>query len=165
MTTIETARLLLRPLAAEDEGELAQVYCDAETMIWYPRPYTRGEVRQSIAEQMGRYASGSGLMGMVDIATGKLIGDCGVIWQDIGGVMEPEVGYHVHRGFWNRGYATEAAKAMIDHAFGRLGVDHVISMIRPENLQSRRVAEKNGLVADQIVFWRNFDHCVYKLWK
>jgi [ribosomal protein S5]-alanine N-acetyltransferase len=36
-------------------------------------------------------------------------------------------------------------------------------MIRPENLPSRRVAEKNGLTVDRVMFWRGYDHCVYRL--
>jgi RimJ/RimL family protein N-acetyltransferase len=42
-----------------------------------------------------------------------------------------------------------------------LGVERVMSMVRPENVQSRRVAEKNGLICEKIVFWRGYDHCVY----
>lgn len=162
---METARLVLRPLLVSDEDALAEVYCDAETMRWYPAPYTREQLRDKMALQRGRYASGTGLLGMVEKRTGKLIGDCGIVWQEVEATMEPEIGYHVHRGCWGQGFATEAAKAMIDHAFEELEVDHVISLIRPENLQSRRVAEKNGLTLDRVVLWRDFDHCVYKLWK
>jgi RimJ/RimL family protein N-acetyltransferase len=148
-----------------DEEALAQVYCDAETMLWYPAPYTRARLRERIEQQMGRYPSGSGLLGMVEKQTGNLIGDCGAVWQQVEVRMELEIGYHVNRNHWNQGFATEAAKAVIGYGFERLGVDHVISMIRPENTQSRRVAEKNGLTLDRMVFWRDYDHCVYKLWK
>jgi len=162
---LETARLVLRLLTPEDVDDLAAVLGDAETMRWYPAPYTREQVREGIERQMGSYPSGSGLLGMVEKQTGRLIGDCGVVWQDVEGRMEPEIGYHVHRGWWNRGLATEAARAAMDYAFGELGVDHVISMIRPENVPSRRVAEKNGLTMDRMVFWRDYDHCVYQRWK
>ncbi|HTZ90075.1 MAG TPA: GNAT family N-acetyltransferase [Alloacidobacterium sp.] len=162
---LETARLVLRLLTPEDVDDLAAVLGDAETMRWYPAPYTRKQVREGIERQMGSYPSGSGLLGMVEKQTGRLIGDCGVVWQDVEGRMEPEIGYHVHRGWWNRGFATEAARAAMDYAFGELGVDHVISMIRPENVPSRRVAEKNGLTMDRMVFWRDYDHCVYQRWK
>jgi len=162
---IETSRLVLRPLAAEDEEALAQTYCDAETMRWYPQPFTRVQVREWIERQMRRYLSRSGLLGMVEKQTGQLIGDCGITWQEVESVMEPEVGYHVNRERWNQGFATEAAKAVIDYAFASLGVGHVISMIRPENVQSRRVAEKNGLTVNRVVFWRDYDHCVYQVQK
>ena len=72
-----------------------------------------------------------------------------------------EIGYHVRRSLWGNGYATEAARSCMDYAFNQLGVPRVISMIRPENLNSRRVAEKNGLVCEKVIFWRNYDHCIY----
>jgi RimJ/RimL family protein N-acetyltransferase len=50
----------------------------------------------------------------------------------------------------------------MDDAFRRFDVERVVSMIRPENAASRRVAEKNGLKVDRVVFWRNYDHCVYQ---
>ena len=68
--------------------------------------------------------------------------------------MELEIGYHVNRERWGQGFATEAAKAVMDYAFRRFDVERVVSMIRPENTASRRVAEKNGLTVDRVVFWR-----------
>ena len=134
-------------------------------MRFYPRPYSREEVDEWIGRQIGRYAMGAGLLGVVLRDSGTLIGDCGLVWQEVEGVQEPEIGYHVHREHQGRGYATEAARAVRDYAFGTLGCDHVISMIRPENLASRRVAEKNGLTVNRTIFWRGYDHCVYQLRK
>jgi [ribosomal protein S5]-alanine N-acetyltransferase len=84
------------------------------------------------------------------------------VWQEVQGSRELEIAYHVNRERWNQGFATEAAKAVMDYAFRRFDVDRVISMIRPENVPSRRVAEKNGLTLDRVVFWRDYDHCVYQ---
>ena len=159
---LETSRLLLRPMTLEDEFALAAVLGDAETMRWYPRPFSREEVREWIERQISRYSSGTGLLGLVEKQSGRLIGDCGVVWQDVEDRMELEAGYHVNREFWNQGLATESARAVIDSAFSDLGVNLVVSMIRPENIASRRVAEKNGLVMSRIIFWRNYDHCIYE---
>jgi [ribosomal protein S5]-alanine N-acetyltransferase len=159
---IETARLILRPLTLADEPALAAVLSDAETMCWYPRPYTVDEVRQWIERQIGRYPGGSGLLGIVEKQKGTLIGDCRPVWQEVQGSRELEIAYHVNRERWKQGFATEAAKAVMDYAFRRFDVDRVISMIRPENVPSRRVAEKNGLTLDRVVFWRDYDHCVYQ---
>jgi RimJ/RimL family protein N-acetyltransferase len=159
---IETARLLLRPLTSEDEAALATVLSDAETMRWYPRPLTRDEVREWIERQLGRYSSSTGLLGLVEKQTGRLIGDCGPVWQEVEGRTELEIGYHVSRERWNQGFATEAARVVIDYAFENLGVERVVSMIRPENLASRRVAEKNGLTPERMVFWRNYETCIYQ---
>jgi RimJ/RimL family protein N-acetyltransferase len=93
--------------------------------------------------------------------SGELIGDCGRILQEVEGTNYVEVGYHVRRDLWGNGYATEAARACMEYAFAKLGVARVISMIRPENMQSRRVAEKNGLSCEKIIFWRGYDHCIY----
>ena len=162
MLRLETARLLLRPLSADDRAALAAVLGDAETMLWYPRPYTGDEVRVWIERQMARYPEGSGLLGMVEKQTGRLIGDCGAVWQDVECRMELEIGYHVHRERWGRGFATEAAKAAMEDAFGRFDVERVVSMIRPENVASRRVAEKNGMTVERVVFWRGYEHCIYQ---
>jgi len=71
----------------------------------------------------------------------KLVGDCGLVIQEVDGIEELEVGYHFNRKYWGRGFATEAARACMDYAFERLGRRRVISMIRPDNAPSRRVAE------------------------
>jgi RimJ/RimL family protein N-acetyltransferase len=93
--------------------------------------------------------------------SGELIGDCGCVLQEVEGRNEIEVAYHVRRDLWGRGYATEAAHACMEYAFDQLGAKRVISMIRPENRQSRRVAEKNGMNCEKTIFWREYDHCIY----
>lgn len=160
---LETPGLILREMTPDDAPALHAVLGDAETMCWYPRAYTFEEGQEWIARQIARYASGAGLLGIVLKTTGVLIGDCGLVWLEVEGSLEPEIGYHVHRDQQNQGFATEAARAVRDYAFSTLDCDHVISMIRPENLASRRVAEKNGLKLDRLVFWRDYEHCVYRL--
>lgn len=160
---LETTRLRLRKMSLADTADLFSVYGDAETMRWYPRAYALVEVEERIAQQISLYPTGTGLLGLVRKDTGELIGDCGLKWQEVDGPRELEIGYRVHRDCWNRGYATEAARAVRDYAFAMLACDHLISLIRPENLPSRRVAEKNGLSLHRMVFWRGFDHCVYRL--
>jgi RimJ/RimL family protein N-acetyltransferase len=51
----------------------------------------------------------------------------------------------------------------MDYAFERLGRRRIISMIRPENMPSRRVAERNGLSIEKEVFWRGYQHYVYAI--
>jgi [ribosomal protein S5]-alanine N-acetyltransferase len=162
---LESPRLLLREMIPADVPALHAVLGDPETMRWYPHPFSAAEVEAWIARQIDRYPTGTGLLGLVLRETGALLGDCGPVWQtvDDGRAPELEIGYHVHRAWQGRGLATEAARAVRDYAFATLGVDHVISLIRPENLPSRRVAEKNGLTLERTVLWREFEHCVYRL--
>lgn len=162
---LETARLLLRELTLSDAPALHAVLGDPENMRWYPHAFSLEEVESWIARQSERYPTGTGLLGLVLKETGELIGDCGPVWQtvDEGQPPELEIGYHVQREHQSRGLATEAARAVRDYAFSTLGVEAVISLIRPENLPSRRVAEKNGLTLHRTVVWRGYESCVYRL--
>jgi [ribosomal protein S5]-alanine N-acetyltransferase len=162
---LETSRLLLRELTPADATALHTVLGDPENMGWYPRPYSLDEVREGILRQQSRYPAGTGLLGMVLKDTGALVGDCGPVWQtvDEDRPQELEIGYQVHRAHQRQGLATEAARAVREYAFATLGADHVISLFRPENLPSRRVAEKNGLTLERMVFWHGYEHCLYRL--
>lgn len=162
MMQLETSRLVLRPLMPEDAPALLAIWGDAETMRYYPRALTATEVEDWLTRQIGRYPGGTGLLAMELRESGIVIGDCGPVWQEVEGLQELEIGYHVRRDAQNRGLATEAARAVRAYAFEVLDIDHVISLIRPENGPSRRVAQKNGFRLDRVVFWRGYDHCVYR---
>ena len=161
---LETERLFLRPFAFGDELALFSVLGDPEAMVYYPRPKTREEVADWVARFRQSFLErGVGLLAVLLKSTGELVGDCGTLEQEVEGKQEIEVGYHVRRDLWNLGIATEAARASVDYALRELNPPRVISLIRPENLASRRVAEKNGLTLDKVVFWRGYDHCIYEV--
>lgn len=161
---LETSRLVLREFTAHDADALALVLSDAETMRFYPAAFDRPRVEQWIARNMQRYAQdGHGLWAMVLKSSGGMIGDCGLTVQEVDGVDEVEVGYHVRRDLWGLGLATEAARGCRDYGFERLPVERVISLIRPENLPSRRVAEKNGMTVWKEIVWRGLPHLVYAI--
>ena len=90
-----------------------------------------------------------------------MVGDCGLTRQTVDGVDEIEIGYHVRRDLWGQVLAPEAAGACRDYGFDKLAAGRLISLIRPENLPSRRVAEKVGLTLWKEVVWRDLPHCVY----
>ena len=161
---LETPRLRLREFLSEDADALACILTDAETMRYYPTLFDRTGVEDWIARNRRRYeANGHGLWAMILKSTGEFIGDCGVTVQPVDGVDELEIGYHLRRDEWGHGYATEAAQACRDWAFTNRNVDRVISLIRPENMPSRRVAERNGMVLWKEVLWRDLPHCVYRI--
>ena len=163
---LETERLILRRFVPGDAGALAVVLGDAVAMEFYPAAFDRTAVEQWIAKNVERYRNhGHGLWAMLLKESRELIGDCGCTLQEVEGKNEIEVGYHVRRDLWGRGYATEAARACIDYGFQKLGARRVISMIRPENARSIRVAEKNGMAREKIIFWRGYDTCIYVLEK
>ena len=161
---IETARLTLRNFRPDDANALAQVLSDPETMRFYPAPLDQTEVVAWIERNRRRYEKdGFGLWAMTLKSSGELIGDCGLIRQFVDESEQVEIGYHVRRDLWRQGLATEAAQACRDYGFAKLPVDRLISLIRPENLPYRRVAEKNGLTLCKEVSWRGFPHVLYAI--
>ena len=162
MQILETGRLLLREFVPEDADALAAVISDPVTMRFYPEPRDRAGVESWIERNRQRYRDdGHGLWAMVLKSSGEVVGDCGLTRQTVDGVDEIEIGYHLRRDLWGRGLAPEAAAACRDYGFERLGAERLISLIRPENLPSRRVAEKTGLSLWKEVIWRELPHCVY----
>src|SRR5579863_624608 len=164
MRVLETQRLVLREFQHEDLDALAAILCDSETMRYYPVSFDRAAVADWIQRNRTRYANdGHGLWAMILNSTRELIGDCGLVRQTVDAVDDIEIGYHVRRDLWNRGYATEAARACRDYGFANLKVDRLISLIRPENLASRRVAEKNGMTIWKEVTKVDLLHYVYAI--
>lgn len=166
MPVLETSRLLLREFVPEDADALSLVLSDPETMRYYPAPLDRAGVEAWIARNRCRYANdGHGLWAMILKSSGEMIGDCGITMQEVEGAYYREIGYHVRRDLWGQGLASEAARACRDYGFTYLHADQLISIIRPENLPSRRVAEKNGMTLWKEVIYRSLPHCIYRIEK
>jgi RimJ/RimL family protein N-acetyltransferase len=162
MLVLETPRLELREFVASDADALARILSDPETIRYYPAPFDRRGIEDWIQRNLRRYSTdGFGLWAMVLKESSELIGDCGLTRQIVEGIEEIEIGYHLRRDHWGKGLATEAARAVRDHGFAKLKADRLISLIRPENTPSRRVAERNGMKLWKEVVWRDLPHCVY----
>ena len=164
MPVLQTQRLSLREFEPGDVDALAAILSDPETMRYYPVSFDRIGVVDWIRRNRARYSNdGYGLSALILNSSGELIGDCGLVRQSVDGADEIEIGYHVRRDLWGQGYASEAAQACRDYGFANLRVDHLISLIRPENLASRRVAEKNGMTIWKEVTRANLLHYVYAI--
>lgn len=162
MPILETKRVILREFVPEDARALAHILSDPETMRYYPAPLDDAGVGAWIDRNLRRYEKdGHGLWAMILKASGELIGDCGISMQEVEGVWYREIGYHVRRDLWGQGLAVEAARACRDYGFVTLHADRLISIIRPENLPSRRVAEKNGMTLWKTCEYRGLPHCIY----
>jgi len=111
-----------------------------------------------------RYAENTGGMNvLIEKGTGRFVGQCGLLVQTVDDVQELEVGYSIMPGCWNRGFATEAAAACIAHAF-RYGLsESVISIIHEDNVESERVALKNGLVLDKRTLYKDNPVKIYRI--
>jgi [ribosomal protein S5]-alanine N-acetyltransferase len=145
---METERLRLRPFAADlsDLDALHEIQSDPHHMRFYPHPFSREESRAWIERSLERQVRlGSSLWAIEDRVTGEFLGNCGTIPQVVDGTPEVEIGWSVTPRRARQGIASEAAAAWRDRCFAVLGLDHVISLIRPENVPSRGVAERIGM--------------------
>ena len=137
---LETDRLMLRAPRLEDAKAVAALAGDrrvAENTMRIPHPYTLADA----AEWISSANSGAGKHTFLVTHGGAPIGACGL--DDRSGPA-PELGYWLGVPYWGQGFATEAARAVIDFAFGELGIEAVQAGARVSNPASRRVLEKCG---------------------
>jgi len=131
-------------LQAEDFEEYAAIHMDFEVTRFTARvQMTREDAWKHMATLVGHWhLRGYGMWGVEEIATKRLVGRVGFHCPE--GWPEFELGWTIGREFWGRGFATEAAKAALEHAFGPMGREHVISLIDPLNVNSIAVAKRLG---------------------
>jgi RimJ/RimL family protein N-acetyltransferase len=144
-SALETSRLVLRQFRESDWDAYARMSADEEVMryIGTGTRLTRDEAWRSIANFLGHWQlRGYGMYAIESRETGELVGRAGI--HDPPGWPAFELGWLLAREHWGRGYATEAARAVRDHAFGALGRQRISSFIRHGNERSARVAERIG---------------------
>ena len=143
---IETERLLLRPYTLSDFDSLYEILSDPETMQHYPAPFDEEKTRNWITWNLDNYEKyGFGLWAVVLKETGEFIGDCGITLQNIDGEILPEIGYHIHKKYWRRGFAKEAARAVRDWGFRNTQYDIFYSYMKYTNIGSWSTALANGM--------------------
>lgn len=143
--SLETDRLLLRPFRNSDHDSYAAICADAEVMRYIGTGATLNaqEAWRSMAGILGHWKLlGYGMFAVEVKATRALAGRVGFL--DPPGWPGFELGWLLGRNHWGNGYAIEAAKACLGHALGPLGRERVVSLIRPGNERSIRVAERLG---------------------
>lgn len=147
---IHTERLSLRPYRKDDLDQALSFLGDPKTMSFYPCPFSKEKVIEMIERNMRTWRDmGFGLMTVFETGSGEIVGNCGITIQSIDGKDEHEVGYRFHRRVWGRGYASEAAIAIVRYGFKTLGLAKLSSHMPSDHLQSRRVAEKIGMVFEK----------------
>ncbi|MBR5536695.1 MAG: GNAT family N-acetyltransferase [Clostridia bacterium] len=143
---IETQRLRLREYRPEDFDALLEILSDEETMRHYPKPYDAQGTSRWIRWNLDNYRQyGFGLWAIELKETGAFIGDCGLTMQNIDGQQLPEIGYHIHKSHWRKGYAGEAARAVRDWAFENTAFDCLYSYMNATNEASYATARAAGM--------------------
>lgn len=157
----ETSRLILRQLTRDDLAPLTAMHLDAEVgrFIGVKTPEQTGEGLEQWLAQYERY--GFSKWAVVLRGSEEFIGRCGLSLEQIDGVDVWELGWTFARGYWGKGYATEAAQAAMEYSFRVLGHNRLISLIRLGNDASVRVAEKIGMKYERRVQWNGMPADMY----
>jgi len=153
---VATARLDFRRMVPDDLDALAPLYADPEVRRFFPEgTLTREETREEIAWFLDGHPEDPslGLWAAIERATGAFVGRCGLLPWEIDGKAEVEVAYLIAPPHQRRGLGTESARAIAAHAFDALGIPRVVSLVHPENVASRRVAERIGMTFERE--WRD----------
>jgi [ribosomal protein S5]-alanine N-acetyltransferase len=144
---IKTVRLLLRPFTLADAPDFQRLAGDrdiASTTSSIPLPYEDGIAEHWIATHQRRFELGTGLdLAITHDAESALVGALGLRFE-----LEhdrAELGYWVGKPYWGRGYATEAARALVEYGFDTLGLHRIYARYLTRNPASGRVLHKIGM--------------------
>ncbi len=151
MTELRTPRLLLRPWRDTDLAPFAALNADPEVRRWFAGTLTREESDAQAAQLQEHITThGFGFWAVEAPGTAPFIGFVGLKHVAFAAPFAPavEIGWRLARAHWGQGYATEAARAALAHAFGPLDLKEVVSFAVPGNQASRRVMERIGMTHD-----------------
>ncbi|HEY1679965.1 MAG TPA: GNAT family N-acetyltransferase [Candidatus Sulfotelmatobacter sp.] len=156
--SLTTQRLLLRRWHTSDRLPFQKLNADPRVMEFMPAvlsPEESDRLMDRIEEHFEHY--GFGLFAAVLLESQTFIGFIGLSVPTFDAPFMPavEIGWRLSADYWGRGLATEGAHAMLRHAFEDLEIPALVSFTTPQNLPSRRVMEKLGMVHDPA---GDFDH-------
>ncbi len=162
--SLQTAHLILCPLQADDAQILQRIYREDGVLQYFPNPTPPPleKVQKFIAGQGKHWAEyGYGNWGIVPEGESQIVGWVGL--QYVPELQETEIGYLLARPFWGMGYATEAARASLQFGFEHFDFGHIIALVHPDNLGSRRVLEKCGMAYVENKFLWGMEMMRYRL--
>ena len=145
MSAIETERLTLRPWTEDDVASFHAIWGDAE-VIWWGASKDEAASAEMLRVVLARTTGMAPVFGwraVIERTTGRVAGSVALQparWAP----EEVEVGWHLARAAWGKGFATEAAGALVERAFADLRVPRVVAPIHVDNVRSRRVAARLG---------------------
>lgn len=165
----ETERLLIKPLQRNDALDWEGFFEQNDSLQYLGLDLSLDKKTQAIKwidSQFRRYDEDRfGHCALIDKSSQKLIGQCGLLTQEIEGEEEVEIGYHILPKYWGKGYATEAAKFFKRYAFENSICESLISVIDVRNISSQKVAEKNGMKNTKQIKCYGLDVYIYRILK
>jgi RimJ/RimL family protein N-acetyltransferase len=152
---MQTPHLALYPLQPADAAVLQRIYQSEGVLRYFPNPNPPPleRVQRWITNQQAHWeAHCCGNWGILPLGAAEIIGWAGL--QYLPELDETEVGFLLDKPFWGKGYATEAAQASIQFGFDQVHLDQIIALVHADNLASRRVLEKCGMVYENtLALW------------
>jgi RimJ/RimL family protein N-acetyltransferase len=148
---LETERLFLRRLLPDDLDDLFALYRDPEIRRFFPEgTLTYEETKDELEFFLNGHPDHPelGLWATVCKETHDFIGRCGLLPWTIGQRQEVEVAYLLAKEYWGRGLGTEAARGIVRHAVGQLGLSRLVCLVTPGNLASANVARSIGMTLE-----------------
>ncbi len=145
---ITTPRLVLRPWRPSDLPVFAALNADPAVMEHFPAPLTRAQSDALAARFHDHFSRlGFGFWALEIPGQAAFIGCVGLMTLPFEAPFTPrvEIGWRLLAEQWGKGYATEAAQAVLDFAFTRLGLDEVVALTVPANHRSRQVMVRIGM--------------------
>ena len=165
MPILLTERLILRSFEEKDVDDMEQRFANPDFMRFSLGVFTeRKQTVAFIGKVMGWDRAGiPSQFAVMPRGEDTIIGYCGFFYHPEHGIEDIEIGYRLNPDYWNRGLITEAARAVRDYGFCERKLSRVISLVHPENIPSRRVAEKNGMKIEREIMFRGFPTLVYAM--
>ncbi|WP_175946916.1 GNAT family N-acetyltransferase [Burkholderia pyrrocinia] len=151
--TLNTSRLVLRPLRDADAQAFFEIWSDAEAMRYFSfAPMTHIEqAAERVARNLRTSTSGQDFVCVLESRkTGETLGECALFHANEQ-CRRAEIGFSLRRKYWSGGYMREAASAVIDHAFGALRLNRLEADIDPRNVASARLLERLGFVREGLL--------------
>lgn len=148
--TLETERLLLRALTADDTADVFRIMGDPRVTRYFGSlPMTTlSQAAERIESCRQSFADHSGVRwAIVERASARMLGSAGY-WRLVRPHFSAEIGYELAPEAWGRGIMTEAMRAILRFGFTTLGLHRVEAQIHPDNTGSRRVLEKLGFTQE-----------------
>ena len=155
---LESERLYLKEFTVNDTDNLFRLNSDADVMKYIREPETDiNVIKDSINKIIKYYAEnpGLGVWAGYKKVSDEFIGFYELAHMD--NTDEIEVGYRLHKEYWNNGFATEMTKILIDYGFNKMGLNKIVGITHPENIVSQKVLLKSGLTYIKEAFYYDLD--------
>ena len=150
---LQTQRLLIRSITRDDWASVFSYMSDSEVVRWLPEEkFDQAAAKKFVLENSGQNFSA---LAVEELVSGEFVGH--MVYHDVAATRTREIGWVIGRKQQGRGYASEAASALLEHAFVEQDCHRVIATCQPENIASWRVMEKIGMRREGLLI-----QCIYR---